>query len=134
MNDPSVTDYIVKDISEALEGNTWRWGFDRPELRFDVSDTANRQLEVHFVIADATFKTTGPVTVNFLVNNRVAGTMKIAKAGDYTFTKPVPADFFQPDDFTDLAIEARPFWTSPTDGRHLSLILIKAGFSVANHA
>jgi hypothetical protein len=133
MNDPSVNDYIVKDVSEALEGNTWRWSYDRPELRFNVKDTANQKLEVHFVVADATFKTTGPVTAQFFVNDKVVGSMKITKPGDYVFSKPIPAALFKPDSFDTVAVEARPFWTSKTDGRHLSVILIQAGFVAASH-
>ncbi len=134
MGDPTVNDYIVKDISEALEGNTWRWCYDRPELRFDVKDTANQKLEVHFVVADATFKTTGPVTAKFLVNDKPAGTMKIVKPGDYTFSKPVAPSLFKTDGFQTVAVEARPYWTSQTDGRHLTLILIQAGFTAAAHS
>ena len=133
MNDPSVNDYIVKDVSEGLEGNTWRWSYDRPELRFNVKDTANQKVEVHFVVADATFSTTGPVTAQFLVNDKVVGSMKITKPGDYVFSKPVPAAMFKPDSFDTVSVEARPFWTSKTDGRHLSVILIQAGFVAASH-
>ncbi len=90
MNDPAVSDYIVKDVSETLEGNTWRWCYERPELRFQLKDTAGQKVELHFSVADATFKTTGPVTANFFVNNKPVGTMKISKTGDYVFDQQFP--------------------------------------------
>jgi hypothetical protein len=128
MNDPSVNDYIVKDVSETLEGGSWRWAYDHPELRFQLKDTNNQKVEVHFSVADATFKTTGPVTVKFFVNNKPVGDMKIAKPGDYVFSKAVPADTLKTDDVTTVSAEARPVWTSPTDARHLTIILTQAGF------
>jgi hypothetical protein len=128
MSDPAVDDYIVKDISDTLEAKTWRWCYDRPEVRLQLKQVQGQKLEVHFSVADATFKTTGPVTVNFFVNNKAVGTMKITKPGDQVFSKAVPADLLKTDDFTNVAIEARPFWTSSTDSRHLTIILTQVGF------
>ena len=128
MNDPAIDDYIVKDISDSLEGNSWRWGYERPEVRLQLKQTGGQKLEAHFSVADATFKTTGPVTVNFFVNNKNVGTMKITKPGDQVFSKEVPADMLSTTDMTDVAIEAKPFWTSAGDGRHLTVILTQVGF------
>jgi hypothetical protein len=128
MSDPAVDDYIVRDISDFLEAKTWRWAYERPELRFQLKQVTGQKLEVHFAVADATFKTTGPVTIDFFVNNKPVGKMKVTKPGDQVFSKAVPADLLRTDDFTDVAIEARPYWTSSTDGRHLTLILTQAGF------
>jgi hypothetical protein len=128
MNDPAIDDYIVKDISDTLEGATWRWGYERPEVRLQLKQTGGQKLEAHFSVADATFKTTGPVTVNFFVNNKNVGTMKITKPGDQVFSKEVPAALLSTTDMTDVAIEAKPFWTSASDGRHLTVILTQVGF------
>lgn len=128
MSDPSVDDYIVKDISDTLEAKTWRWTYERPEVRLQLKQVQGQKLEVRFAVADATYKTTGPVTINFFVNNKSVGTMKVTKPGDQVFTKAVPADLLRTDDFTDVAIEAKPFWTSSTDGRHLTVILTQVGF------
>jgi hypothetical protein len=132
MSDPDAADYIVKDISDSVESGTWRWGFDRPEMRFQLKQTGNQKLEVHFVVADATFKTTGPVTIDFLVNGKSVGKMKVTKPGDQVFAKPVPADLLKIEEPVTVAIEAKPFWTSQTDGRHLTVILTQAGFVTAS--
>jgi hypothetical protein len=129
MSDPAIDDYIVKDISDTLEANTWRWGYERPEVHLQLKQAAGQKLEVHFSVAEATFKTTGPVTVNFFVNNKSVGTMKITKPGEQVFSKAVPADLLKTDDLTDVAIEARPFWSSDgADNRHLTVILTQVGF------
>ena len=128
MSDPSVDDYIVKDISDTLEAKTWRWAYDRPEVRLQLKQATGQKLEVHFSVADATFKTTGPVSINFFVNNKSVGTMKITKPGDQVFSKAIPTDLLKTDDFTNVAIEAKPYWTSSSDGRHLTVILTQVGF------
>lgn len=128
MNDPAIDDYIVKDVSDSLEANTWRWTYERPELRFQLKDTKGQKVEMHFSIADATFKTTGPVTANFFVNDHPIGTMKITKPGDYVFSKAVPPEWLKTDGLTVVAAEVRPLWTSQGDGRHLGMILTQAGF------
>ncbi len=128
MSDPVVDDYIVKDISDTLEAKTWRWCYDRPELRFQLKQVQGQKLEVHFSVADATFKTTGPVTINFFVSNKSVGTMKVTQPGDQVFSKAVPADLLRTDDFMNVAIEARPCWTSSSDSRHLTIILTQVGF------
>ena len=41
MSDPAVDDYIVKDISDTLEAKTWRWSYDRPEVRLQLKQVAD---------------------------------------------------------------------------------------------
>jgi hypothetical protein len=127
MKDPAIKDYIVRDVAGSLEGGSWRWTFDRPELQFYLKNTANLRLEVGFAIAGATLKDTGPVTVSFFVNGKPLGSMKCAKATDYKFTKAVPVDWLKADEATVVAVEARPLWQAP-DGQHLGFILTQAGF------
>jgi hypothetical protein len=127
MNDPAVKGYIVQDINDFLEASTWRWTFNRPELRFYLAKTENLQLEIDFAIAGATLKDTGPVTVSTFVNGKPLGEMKCAKATDYKFVKAVPANWLNTDDATLVAAEVRPLWKTP-DGKQLGFILIRAGF------
>jgi hypothetical protein len=127
MNDPTVNAYIVRDISDALEGGLWRWTFSRPELRFSLENEEDAALELDFAIADATLKDTGPVTVSVFVNDRPLGSMKCAKAADYRFIKKVPGSWIKTDGTALVAAEARPLWNAP-DGKHLGFILTRAGF------
>jgi hypothetical protein len=127
MNDPAITDYIVRDIADHLEGGAWRWTFDRPELRFFLEKTDHLRLEVDFTAADATLKDTGPVTVSFFVNGKALGAMKCSKGASYKFTKAVPAHWLKTNEATIVAAEARPLWKAP-DGKHLGFILTKMGF------
>jgi hypothetical protein len=129
MNDPEADDHFVADI--APHAGAWRWTYDRPTLRYWLKRDREWRTMVRFIVADATFKDTGPVTVKFFVNDRLAGTQVCAKAGEYRFEKPVPADWLSADGKNTLAFEPHPVWVSPQDGQHLGVILLEAGF-VAN--
>src|SRR5271168_4486357 len=54
MSDPAVDDYIVKDVSDTLEAKTWRWAYERPELRLQLKQATGQKVEVHFSVAEAT--------------------------------------------------------------------------------
>jgi hypothetical protein len=128
MGDPAAMDYIVRDVSDSLEGGRWRWTFDHPELQFALKNTAKLKLEADFSVADATLKDTGPVTVKFSVNGHDLPVAKYSKSGDYHFARPVPAAWLSTDGLTKVAVEVAPMWVAPTDGKRLGLILIRAGF------
>lgn len=129
MKDPAVTDYIVRDIADSLEGDRWRWTYEHPELQFSIKSAEKAKLEVDFSVAGATLKDTGPVTVKFLVNGHDAGSMKCPKDGDYHFAKPVAAALLNADGINNVVIDVNPLWTAPSDGKRLGLILIRAGFT-----
>ena len=128
MSDANAKAYFVKDISDSADAGGWRWTFDRPELRFFLKRADGVHAVADFSIADATFKTTGPVTVVFTVNDKVIAKEKYAKAGSYHFDQLVPANLIQTDKPTTFALEPKPIWVSKTDGQHLGLILVRAGF------
>ncbi len=128
MNDPTVDTYIVRDISDSLQGGVWRWTFDNPEMRLMVAKPDNVKLEADFSIADATFKTTGVVTVKFFVDDKQVGTLRCPKSGAYHFSAAVPAGLLKENTLANVRAEVRPLWTSPGDGKHLGMILVKAGF------
>ncbi len=128
MNDPNAKAYFVKDVSDGADAGGWRWTFDRPELRFFLKKTEGIHAVADFSIAGDTMKTTGPVTVSFFVNDKLIGKEKYTKAGTYHFDKPVPADLLSADKATTFALEPKPIWVAPGDGKHLGLILVRAGF------
>ncbi len=128
MGDPSADLYIVRDISETVEGNSWRWTYERPELRFRLQSTANLKLSIDFQCSGLTLEKTGPVTISFFVNNRLLGSSRCDKPGAYHFEKPVPASWINTTAPTSVAAQPDKVWTAPSDGKKLGFILIKAGF------
>ena len=123
MNDPAADKRIVSDV-RGLEG-TWRWSGKRPTFRFPASTVEPARAVVEFAIAGETFKTTGPLTLTFLVNGTAVDSVRYAKPGNYRFEKPVTLSTAEPN---TLAIDIDKVWTSPTDGTQLGIILSAAGF------
>ena len=128
MNDPNAKAYFVKDVSDGADSGGWRWTFDRPELRFFLKNVDGVHAIADFSIAGDTIKTTGPVTVSFFVNDKLVSSEKYVKAGTYHYDKLVPAGLIQADKATTFALEPKPIWVAPGDGKHLGLILVRAGF------
>jgi hypothetical protein len=127
MNDALAADYIVRDISEFVQGG-WRWAFDRPELQFFLAKTDHLELEVDYSIAGDILKNTGPVTVSFFLNDKAVGSMRCVKEGQYKFIQPAPPELLSVNEIATVGMEMKPVWVSPKDGQHLSIILTGAGF------
>lgn len=128
MSDPNAEEYIVKDVAKWLEGGSWRWCNLRPELRFRLPKTAGWKFTMSFSIVDATFKTTGPVTLTFLVNGHALDKVRYTQPGEYVFEKPVPAEWLRAKEDNHVAVESAPHWTSPSDHVVLTFTLTRAGF------
>ncbi|MBM3746289.1 MAG: hypothetical protein FJW34_10875 [Acidobacteria bacterium] len=128
MSDVDADAHIVRDVSPGGDGSPWRWTFQRPELRFWVESVERQRLVVEFVIAENTFKQTGPVTVSFSVNGRLLGRQRCPKPGPYRFEKAVTSEWLRTDDFTMVTAEADRHWVAPEDGARLGFILSRIGF------
>lgn len=126
MDDPSSDDYIVRDISPGRDHH--RWAFLHPELRFRVRQPGYRKFVAEFAIPEATFRTTGPVTVTAAVDGRGLGSIVCDHAGDYRMEKPLPDGVVTPGKEVHVTFDANPRWVSPDDGAQLSFYLRSAGF------
>ena len=127
MGAPLASHHLVRDFLDAPAGQIYRWTNQQPTLRFHVRRTANRILRLDFVVADVTFKDTGPVTVTVTVNGRTLGAVRYDSPGEKRFEKPVPADWLDADP-TIVSVEIDKVWVSKTDGARLGVMLRGAGF------
>jgi hypothetical protein len=120
--------YIVRDVSPATEGGSWRWTHARPELQFYVTGVENVKYAMDFAIAEATFKETGPVTLSVFVNGTPLHKQKYDKPGQYKMEIPVPPSMLKASALNRVAIEPDKVWVSKADGAKLGFILSAAGF------
>ncbi len=123
-----VQDFIVRDISPVLEGGTWRWTFERPELRFILNSTEGLRFAADVGAAAATLAETGPLTISFLVNDRLLGQMRCDTPGERHFEKPVPAAWLNKATYTRVVIHADKLFIAKADGAKLGFVLHRAGF------
>lgn len=127
MDDPTVEQYVVKDLSP--ERGIRKWAFIEPELKFQVKDTRHLKLVAEFAIPEVTYKVTGPVTVSGSVNGHAVGSIRCDHAGDWRLEKPVPDGVVKSGDEVHVTFAANPRWVSPDDGAQLSFLLRGAGLT-----
>jgi hypothetical protein len=126
MEDPLAGDYIVRDISS--ERGLFRWAFLHPELQLRVDHAQHLRFTAEIAIPDATFKTTGPVTVSCSINGNALATIRCPRPAKYQIAKAVPAAWIDPGKPVHVTFDAQPRWVSPEDGAELSFLLYSAGF------
>lgn len=128
MSDPNADAYILKDIQQAGEA-PWRWTLQRPELKFFLDSVDNLNLKIDYAVAEATFKTTGPVTATIFLNDKPFDKVRHENHGEQHYLKAVPAALLRAKTVNTLAIEVDKVWVSDSDGARLGLILTRAGFT-----
>jgi hypothetical protein len=127
MSDGDVDAHVVRDIPTGVEG-PWRWAGQRPTIRVALRKTENLSYIIDFSVADATFKSTGPVTMTFLVNDHVLDSAHYSTPGTYHFEKSVPAEWLEAGKDATVGAAIDKVWVSPDDGAKLGFILTRIGF------
>lgn len=128
MIEPETDAYIVQDIPKNEKG-PWRWAGPQPTVRIYVTSTADTKVFVEYSVAEATFKDTGPVQFQFLVNGQLLGEVRHEKPGAFTFEKLVPPAMLKQNSENDIAVAVDKPWTAPGDGARLGFILTSIGFT-----
>jgi hypothetical protein len=128
MSDPQVDTYIVRGVLGGEPGSSWRWANPRAELRFHLADTKSQAFFMDFAIADDTWKLTGPLSMQFFLNGKQFGSMKIDSPGQKRFEAPVDSALLSVNEPVVVAAEVDKFYTSSHDGTKLGFILSGMGF------
>ena len=128
MGDAITANNIVGDVNEAIESGSWRWTKRKPTLRFQLKRVANQKFKADLSIADQTIKSTGPVTITFVINDHELARVTYDKPGHQPFEKAVPAEWLHAVGDNIVSMEIDKLWTSPADGVELGYILAGAGF------
>jgi hypothetical protein len=131
MSDGDADSHIVSGILPA-GGGQWRWASQRPTVRISVRHVEDLVFTIDFSVADATFKSTGPVTLTFLVNDHELGSEHYTAPGVYHFEKPVPENWLEAGKDATLAAEVDKVWVAPEDGAKLGFILTRIGLRQDN--
>jgi hypothetical protein len=127
MNDPDAGLRIVKDIYPQSDPS-WRWTAQDPTVKMLLLATDKLKFGADFAIWDDGFKTTGPVEITYLVNNRPLDTVRYETPGVKHFEKPVPVDWLGVDSETMIAMHMDKVYVAPKDGMKFGVILVRMGF------
>jgi hypothetical protein len=128
MADADSRTHFVQDIT-SLETATWRWTGKRPTVRVRIRFAESLRYTIDFAIAETTLLATGPVTVSFLVNDRVLDHARYTRAGNQHFEKPVPAGWVTAGQDVTVGAEVDKVWTPPEGGTKLGMILMRMGLT-----
>ncbi|MEO5925938.1 MAG: hypothetical protein ABIR70_19115 [Bryobacteraceae bacterium] len=118
---------VVADILNPAGG--WSWTGKRPTIKVPLQGRKQVHYVIDFTVADATFKTTGPVTVTFLVNDHALESVLYSKPGAQHYERAVPLEWVKADADNLVGAEVDKLWTSPSDGAKLGLILNRMGLT-----
>ncbi|HUQ91835.1 MAG TPA: hypothetical protein VM120_09145 [Bryobacteraceae bacterium] len=129
MQSPDVERYILKGLLPANKGDRWRWANQRAEIRLQPESTKNRKFFMEFVIADATFKETGPIRMSFFADGQPIGNVRYDQPGEKRFVTEVAEGLLKPYEPMVIAAEADKVFVSPQDGMKLGFLLVRAGFT-----
>jgi hypothetical protein len=124
MTDVDAPDHFIADISDPLAGN-WRWTGKRPMVQLGVPADANVKYHIEFAIPQETFRSTGPVTLTFLVNGRALDARHYEAAGSYEFEKDVPSEWILRG--ADVRLGAEIDKILSLNGRTYGFLLIAVG-------
>jgi len=128
MDSPMADSYIVSGVLRGEPLSQWRWTNQRPELRFYLTETKGLKFFMDFVLAEATFKFTGPVTVRFSIDGKPLGIAHYGKPGDQHYENEVPESLLKTSEPVTVAAEVDKVYVSPQDGVKLGFLLVRAGF------
>jgi len=128
MSDDDAKTHFVQDVT-SIQIATWRWTGKRPTLRVRMRSVENLRYTIDFAIPETTLLATGPMTVTFLVNERVLDHVRYTRAGSEHFEKPVPAGWVTAGQDATVGAEVDKLWDPPEGGPQLGMILVRIGLT-----
>jgi hypothetical protein len=128
MDNATARSRFVRDISKTLAAN-WRWTGQRPALDIFMRANDGVRFVIDFALPEVTFKTTGPVTLSFYVNDHLLDAVRYTQPGLQHFEKPVPPEWIPVGHESTVSAEIDKPSTDPADGSQLGFILVRMGMT-----
>ncbi len=120
--------YFVDDVIMCQPKSEVCWTLDAPELKFWLSSSRDRVLTVNFKLSGETLKQTGPLVIDYFVNDHFLETARYTEEGDHSYRHGIPPGWLRTDDYTIFKMQVRNPYVAPSDGAKLGVLLVSAGF------
>ena len=120
--------YFVEGIIMCGPKSESCWTLDAPELKFWLSSDRARVFEARFTISGDTLKQTGPLIIDYFINDHFLERVRYAEAGEHTYRHLVPPNWLRTNDYTLVKMQIRNPYVAPADGAKLGVLLVSAGF------
>src|SRR4029077_20696614 len=82
---PGAAQYLVKGVQVGPPDQPGYWTLDQPEFRFRLASTKHHWFMERFFLPRETLKKTGPLRVDFYVNEHLLDHAVFAKDGDVLY-------------------------------------------------
>ena len=126
---PGAAQYIVKGVQVGPPDQVGYWTLDRPEFRFHLASTKHHWYMQRFFLPRETLTKTGPLRVDFYVNEHLLDHAVFAKDGDVLYQHDVPASWLKTDGLTSVRMEVQNPYVAPADGAKLGVLLLAGSFN-----
>jgi hypothetical protein len=130
MNDPNLERRILADVGGGDPSSSWRWTHQHPRLKMSVEPEA-WLYHVGFTVPAVVLERVGPVTITFIVNDRVLARHRYTKDSHYELDIPVSDDILRLADPVVFGFDVDPVLIAEDDGEKLGVLLETIGFRKA---
>ncbi len=129
VNDPAASQQLVRGFY-GLEGGLWRWTMKHFEVAHKPPPGSAQQrarLTLKLTIPEVISTRLGPITVNATLNGLALPPETYPKAGDYLYTRDVPAGALKDDTVIASFASDKAIPPSADDARELALVAVSVG-------
>ncbi len=126
---PGAAQYLVKGVLPGLPNQQSAWTLDQPEFRFHLSSTGHHRFMERFYLPAVALKQTGPLHVDFYVNDHLLDQAVFPKDGDMIYEHDVPPAWLTTDGITTVRMDVRNPYVAPANGAKLGVLLKAASFN-----
>jgi hypothetical protein len=130
MNDPHLEQRIVAEVTGGDAAAQWRWTNQRPRLKMSI-EPETWIFHAGFTVPEVVLNRVGPLTLTFVVNDRVIGKQRYAQDGHHEFETPVSRDVLGLTDPVVFGFDVDPVFIAEGDGAKLGVLLEAIGFRKA---
>lgn len=128
MADEDAKTHFVQDLTSNASA-TWRWTGQQPTLRVRMRSVENLRYVIDFAISGAMLAKTGPLTVSFLVNDRVLDRVRYDRDGAQHFENAVPPGWVTAGEDVTVGASINQAWIPPEGGPPLGIMLTRIGLT-----
>jgi hypothetical protein len=126
---PGAAQYLVKGVQVGAPNQVGYWTLDEPEFRFHLSSTDHRWFIERFFLPRETLQKTGPLRVDFFIDDHLLDHAVFATDGTTLYQHDVPAKWLSTNGFTTVRMLVHNPYIAPPYGDKLGVVLLHASFN-----
>lgn len=126
---PGAAQYVVQGVLVGDAKAQGYWTLDKAELQFQLASVQDHVFRERYFLPRETLKVTGPLVVDFYVNDHHLDKAQFAKDGIVIYEHEVPQEWLTTSTMTRVKMVVHNPYITPQHGTPLGVVLMSAGFS-----